>query len=53
MFNTDLESFATLVEKVDFHNGYHDGLADKYSLGRPAHVNASDLKDHYSLYIYD
>lgn len=52
LFNSDLDSFATLAEKVDFFNGYHDGLADKYSLPRPEHTKAADLKDHYSLYIY-
>lgn len=43
MYARDLEGYENPQDKLDFYNGYHDSLADKYSLERAAHL--TDVKD--------
>lgn len=50
-FNSDIDGLPTLAEKVDFYNGYHDGLADKYNMARPAHTPVEGA-DRFALYVY-
>jgi hypothetical protein len=52
-YNRDIDLYKTMQAKVDFYNGYHDGLADHYKLARPAHTIAANVKDKFELYIYD
>lgn len=51
LFNSDIDALPTMQEKVDFYNGYHDGIADKYKMSRPEHVKVDGV-DRFALYIY-
>jgi hypothetical protein len=52
-YNRDIDLYATLAEQVDFYNGYHDGLADRYKIGRPVPLKLEQVTDKFSLHIYD
>jgi hypothetical protein len=51
-FNRDLDALPTLAAQVDFSNGYHAGLADRYGMARPAAQVVADVANRFALHIY-